>query len=121
MIERRATQNPADVTGLVAIIYTVGFMTLAGLLYFFEIPTSNKDALLYLFGILSGVELSIVAFYFGSNKNAEAVQRAVVQQQARTVEVLAQATPVGAVTPAPMNPATGNVPAAEVHPTGDTK
>lgn len=136
--ERRANANPSDVSGWLAIIYTIGFIGLAVLLYFYEIPASNKDALLYLFGILSGIELTIIAFYFGGNKAAEATQRATEQRQGRAAAVVEEiakaAAPVTAaavaaarsepappivtptepaVTPAPMNPATGNTPAAE--------
>lgn len=132
--ERRANANPFDVSGIIAIIYTLGFIGLATLLYFIPIPATNKDALLYLFGILSGIQLSIMAFLYGGSKALEAQQRATEQRQGRSAAVVEEiakaAAPVAAaavaaatgqptvstepaVTPAPMNPETGNVPAAE--------
>lgn len=100
MEERRAdAKQGSDISGVIAIIYTIGFMVLAGLLYFFPLPETNKDALLYLFGILSGIELTIIAFYFGGSKTVEATQRAVEQGKARAdivVQEIAKSVPVAA-------------------------
>lgn len=104
--ERSENQGPqarrgggVDISGVIAIIYTIGFMVLAGLLYFFPLPETNKDALLYIFGILSGIELTIIAFYFGGSKTVEATQRAVEQSKARAetvVQEIAKSVPVAA-------------------------
>ena len=110
--ERRANPNPFDVTGIVAILYTVGFLALAGALYFFPIPDTNKDALLYLFGILSGIQLTIMAYLYGANKSTEATQRAIEQRQGRAeavVQDIAKSVPIAAAaaaasTPTPANP-----------------
>lgn len=95
--DRRSSATQwSGVSGVIAIIYTIGFMVLAGLLYFFPLPETNKDALLYLFGILSGIELTIIAFYFGGSQTVEATQRAVVQSKARAdavVQEIARAAP----------------------------
>ena len=106
--ERRTNPTPFDVTGIIAVLYTVGFLTLASMLYFFPIPPSNKDALLYLFGILSGVQLSIIAYLFGSSKSGEASQRAVEQSKIKSeaaIQEIAKAQPsvvtVPAVAPSP--------------------
>lgn len=100
MEERRVTPLHVDGwTGAIAIIYTLGFMVLAGLLYFYPLPETNKDALLYLFGILSGIELTIIAFFFGGSKAAESAQRAVEQSKARAetvVQDIAKSVPVAA-------------------------
>lgn len=126
--ERRAYQSPFDVTALVAILYTLGFLYLAGLLYYTPIPAANKDALLYLFGVLSGIELSIINFYFGGSKAVETTQRATEQRSAKAESVLqdiakAAPLPATAVTPAPAQP-DGTVPAAvanEVQPANGDK
>lgn len=69
---------------------------------------------------MSSIQLQLIGFYYGGSKHAEATQRAIEQRQGRAAAVVeeiaktvAPAPPAGAVTPAPMNPETGNVPAAE--------
>lgn len=93
-------QAQVNISGMIAVLYTLGFMGLAVLLYFKEIPTGNKDALLYLFGILSGIELSIISFFFGGSQSADAQHKAVAEsakKSAEAVEAIAtQAAPVAA-------------------------
>ena len=132
--ERRTNPNPFDIAGVLAILYTIGYLVMVGLLYFVGIPLANKDPLLQLFGLMSAIQMALIGFYFGGSKQVEATQRAAEQSKARAetvVQEIAKTVPIaaavaagtaaaGTVTPAPTNPETGVIPAAEVHPTGDT-
>lgn len=129
--ERRANPNPLDIGGVLAILYTIVYFAMVGLLFFKSIPPENKDLINTLVGIMSAVQMAIIQWVFGSSKNAEAQQRSSEQRQGRAesvVQKIAETVPVAAlaavggpaVTPAPRNPETGNVPAAEVQPEGDS-
>lgn len=73
-----------DVAGTLAVLYTVGYLVMVGLLYFVEIPPPNKEPLLQLFGLMSAIQMALIAFYFGSSKNAEVTQERVAQSKERT-------------------------------------
>lgn len=92
MIERRATPNPYDIAGALAILYTLAYMGMVTLLFFITVPTGNQQIVNTLIGIMSMIQGAIIQFFFGSSKAAETTQRAVIQQQARAVEVIAAAT-----------------------------
>jgi hypothetical protein len=97
--ERRATQNPLDVAGVLAVLYTTGYLGMVGMLFFIEIPLTNKEPLLQLFGLMSAIQMALIAFYFGSSKSGEASQRAIEQSKGRSdavVQAIAQTVPVAA-------------------------
>lgn len=60
-------------------IYFVGFLTLwlvvsflfsVALLYFFEIPTANRETLVYMLGQLSGLTSACVLFWVGTTHSS---------------------------------------------------
>lgn len=81
-------QQQMNISGIISILYTLGFFVLAGLLYFKEIPPANKDALLYMFGILSGIELSIIAFYFGGSQALDTQHKALMDKSKQSDDVV---------------------------------
>lgn len=83
IVERRATPNPLDVAGILAILYTAGYICMVGLLFFVVVPVENKEPLLQLFGLMSAIQMALIAFYFGSSKSGEMTQRAIEQRQGR--------------------------------------
>lgn len=84
--DRRVTGFLAtfEVAGALAILYTGGYLIMVGLLYFVEIPAGNKEPLLQLFGLMSAIQMALIAFYFGSSKNAENTQQLIAQSKERT-------------------------------------
>lgn len=86
--ERRANPNPMDIAGVLAILYTVGYLVMVGFLFFIKIPVENKDPMLQLFGLMSAIQMALISFYFGSSKAAEATSRALAQRQGRTDAVM---------------------------------
>lgn len=117
--ERRANPNPFDIAGVLAILYTIGYLVMVGMLYFITIPEANKEPLLQLFGLMSAIQMALIAFYFGSSRNAEATQRAIEQRQGRAeavVQKIAETVPVAAAVAAAATP--GKADTVEV--TGDT-
>lgn len=119
--ERRANPNPMDVAGALAILYTGVFAATVLLLLFVEMPAANKEPLLQLFGLMSAIQMAIVAFYYGSSKSGEATQRAIEQRTGRAeavVQEIAKAMPaaVPATTPAaPMKVENVEIDAKTVH------
>lgn len=104
--ERRANPNPRDIAGALALLYTGVFAVTVLLLLFFPIPEKNKEPLLQLFGLMSAIQMAIVAFYYGSSKSGEATQRAVEQRQGRAdaiVQEIAKAAPAAVALAAAAN------------------
>lgn len=96
-------QSQFDTAGVLATLYTLGYLCMVGLLFFIEIPPANKEPLLTLFGLMSAIQMSLIAFYFGSSKTGEATQRALEQRQGKAdavMQEIAKAAPVPAVIPA---------------------
>lgn len=85
---RSIAQQQMNLGGVIAILFTLGFLSLCALLYFKEIPPANKDSLQIIFGILSGVVMAIVGFYFGSSQSAEAQHRSMADKAARSESVI---------------------------------
>lgn len=105
--ERRANPNPMDVAGALALVYTFGFIVTVALLLFRDIPAGNKDPLMQVLGLMSAIQMAIVAFYYGSSKSGEATQRAIEQRQGRSeavVQEIAKATPQAPRVDSPGNP-----------------
>ena len=86
--ERRSNPAPLDVAGGLAMLYTIGYLVMVGLLYFVAIPEANKEPLLQLFGLMSAIQMALISFYFGSSRNAEATSRALEQRQGRAEAVM---------------------------------
>lgn len=127
--ERRANPNPFDIAGILAILYTIGYLVMVGFLYFVEIPLSNKDPLLQLFGLMSAIQMALIGFYFGGSKQVEATQRATEQSKARAetvVQEIAKTVPAAAVaaaaaaTGAPHQPDPAMLKSENVHIEADT-
>lgn len=103
--ERRVNTNPMDVAGALALLYTGVFAATVLLMLFVEIPAKNKEPLLQLFGLMSAIQMAIVAFYYGSSKSGEATQRAIEQRQGRSeavVQEIAKAIPAAIIPAAPI-------------------
>ena len=80
--------TPVDIVGLLAILYTVGYLAMVGALFFIEIPVSNKEPLLQLFGLMSAIQMALIQFYFGSSKGAENSRTALENSKGKVDEVL---------------------------------
>jgi hypothetical protein len=76
---------------ILAVLYTIGYLVMVGMLYLIEIPPGNKDPLLQLFGLMSAIQMALVAYYFGSSKNAESSQQLIAESKERTDSVLRDA------------------------------
>lgn len=110
-----------DIAGMLAILYTLGYLLMVSMLYFVEIPMANKEPLLQLFGLMSAIQMALISFYFGGSKVNETTQETIVASKVKTDAAMleiAKAAPFPStehvVTPAPMNPETGVIPAVEV-------
>lgn len=79
--ERRLSGNTLDIGSYLAILYTLGYLTMVGLLFFIEIPAPNRDPVLNLFGLMGAIQMAVISFYFGSSKSGESAQRAVEKRQ----------------------------------------
>ena len=56
---------------LVALTLMFSFTIITLALVYREIPQGNREALLYLLGIISGAMLSMATFYWGSSKGSQ--------------------------------------------------
>lgn len=88
--ERRANPNPLSVAGFLAILYTMGYFILTGFLYWIDVPENNEKPLIFLLGLISGPQVAIIQWAFGSSQSGEAAQRAIEQRQGRSEAVVAQ-------------------------------
>lgn len=84
--DRRADDKQVrlSIAGVLAILYTIGYFCLTGLLYFVDIPDSNEKPLIFLLGLMSGPQVAIIQWAFGSSQSAEVAQRASEQRQGRS-------------------------------------
>lgn len=99
-----------------AIVYTLGYLAMVGVLMFFDIPTANREPLLVLIGLMSSIQLGIVKYFYDGTKGAERAQSA-MQQLAQTAATPMPATGNGVATPAK----TVNVTGEEVNVTEGSK
>lgn len=77
--ERRKTDIPlGDTSRILAILYTIGFLIMSGMLFFIDVPTDNRILVTSVVSIMSAVQTGIVGYYFGSSKNAEVSQKAAI-------------------------------------------
>lgn len=53
-----------------AYTYTFGYFAILGTMFFANIPADAKDILNVLLGIMSGAQMSIMSYYFGSSKSS---------------------------------------------------
>jgi len=76
-----ATQSivPAALTWLIV----AGFTTVMALLFLKDVPSANRDIIVYMVGQLSGFAGAVVAFWFGTTR-----------ESAKKTELIAQSTPV---------------------------
>lgn len=52
---------------VLALLYTVGYFGILGLMWKFTIPPESKDLINTLFGIISAAQMAIITYYFGSS------------------------------------------------------
>ena len=121
--DKRITDAPwYDTTRILAIIYTVGYFYIVYLMMTRVLPEGNEGALNQLIGALTIIQTGIVQYHFGGSKSAERAQTQIAASKAKSDIVMgeiAKAAPmpeIVQVTPAPKNPETGAIPAAEVVP-----
>lgn len=69
--------------GLMTVSLMVSFVLSIVLLYFFEIPTTNKETLVYMLGQLSGFTNACVLFWVGTT-----------HQSGQKTELIAKAQPI---------------------------
>jgi len=55
------------ISGVLAIVVSVGFMAMLTVLLFQEIPANNKEIFFTGFGIMGSLFVAIVQYYFGSS------------------------------------------------------
>lgn len=65
------------VAAYVAVLVTVGFFIIMGLLLFVSVPPESKDTLNQMLGALTLAFGGLMGYLYGSSKNSEAVSRAV--------------------------------------------
>lgn len=129
--ERRSVaQQQSNIGGALAIIYTFGFLILAALLYFKDIPPANKDTVQIMFGIMSSIQLALVGYFFGSSQSAEAQHKSMADKAAKSAAVIEdmakEAAPAAAAATSAANAATAaavnaaTVAAAATSPTAPT-
>jgi hypothetical protein len=76
---------------ILAVLYTIGYLVMVGMLFLIEIPEDNEKPLLQLLGLMSAIQMSLVAYYYGSSKNAESSQQLIAESKERTDSVLREA------------------------------
>lgn len=87
--DRRTTDTAlGDTARILAIMYTLGFFGMVGILMLKGIPADNKDVVNTLVGILSVIQTGIIGYYFGGSKTAEVAQKAGVEGRAKADEAL---------------------------------
>lgn len=69
---------------VLAILYTVGYLAMMGALMFCEIPTSNRELLMTLAGIMSAAQLGIIKYYYDGSQGAQQAQVANIARSAKT-------------------------------------
>ena len=82
-----------------AMLYTLGYLLIMAMLMFVEIPTSNREILLTLIGIMSAAQLGIIKYYFDGSKGAERAQVANIERATRSegvIQEIAKSVPVAA-------------------------
>jgi hypothetical protein len=52
---------------VLALLYTVGYFIILGLMWKFPPPADSKDLINTLFGIISAAQMAIITYYFGSS------------------------------------------------------
>ena len=85
-----ADRRACDGAYALAVIYTIGYLAMVGLLMFYEIPSNNRELLIGLVGIMSAAQLGIIKHYYDGSKGAETAQIANIARAARTDEALQQ-------------------------------
>ena len=96
-----------------AILYTLGYLTLVGALMFFDIPANNRELLISLVGIMSAAQLAIIKYYYDGSKAAQQAQQTssvraakneeVIQTLAKTAPATAAAAVAAATAGTPIN------------------
>lgn len=77
--DRRTTDiSLGDTSRILAILYTLGFLTMSGMLFFIDVPENNRIIVTAVVSIMASVQTGIVGYYFGSSKNAEVSQKAAI-------------------------------------------
>ena len=110
-------QNQYDGAYILAILYTLGYLAMVGLLMFFEIPQNNREVLLTLVGIMSAAQLGIIKFFYDGTQGQVKSQAANIARAARTesaLQEIAKTVPVAAAVAAAAAPVAPVVPTAPI-------
>jgi len=94
-------ERHVDGAYILAILYTIGYLSIMGALLFVEIPNSNREIFLSLIGIMSAAQLGIIKYYYDGTKAAESTQKAGMASRAQADTVIQEiAKTVPAILPA---------------------
>jgi hypothetical protein len=74
--QRRFTDIQGECAYGLAILYTIGYLGLMFMLMLHEIPSSNRELLLTLVGIMSAAQLGIIKYFYDGSKAADKTQSA---------------------------------------------
>ncbi len=104
--DRRESDTPVgDTARILAIMYTLGYFVMVGILMLQGVPEANKDVINTLVGMLSIIQTGIIGYYFGGSKSAEVSQKAGVAGRAQADAALQEiAKAVPAVLPIVVKP-----------------
>jgi hypothetical protein len=78
------TATQSIVPALLTWVVISGFTTVMLALFFREVPSANRDIIVYMVGQLSGFTGAVIAFWFGTTR-----------ESAKKTEMLAQSEPIG--------------------------
>lgn len=53
-----------------AYLYTAGYFAVLAVIFLYEVPQASRDLLNILLGIMSGAQVAIMQYYFGSSKGS---------------------------------------------------
>ena len=118
--KRRSLRN--DPAFMLAVLYTCGFLGMCFLVILKEVSKESAPIVQQLLSIMSMIQAGIAGFFYGASKSSAESTQAMsrIAEAAAPSAALAVAAATGAAatspafTPAPPNPETGVIPAAEV-------
>lgn len=87
---------------VLAILYTLGYLSMMGALMVLNIPENNRELLLTLVGIMSAAQLGIIKFYYDGSQGAQAAQVANIARSAKNETALQEIAKVAATSTPPV-------------------